>query len=111
MGDRANVRFVERKGNEIYFYTHWDGYRLPEILASALYRGRGRWDDESYLARIIFSEMIKNDVLNETGYGISTYQTDHNYPDLVVNVEFQFVIDREDNMFSFDDFINEYKAS
>lgn len=86
MGDRANIKFVEVEGGEIFFYTHWSGYRLPEILAEALKRGQGRWNDESYLARIIFSEMIKDEVLETTGAGISTYRTDYEYDDLIVDV-------------------------
>lgn len=73
MGDRANIRFVYEDGDDVYFYTHWDGSKLPNILRSALERGIGRWDDEIYLARIIFSEMIQNHILNETGYGIAPY--------------------------------------
>ena len=55
----------------IFFYTHWEGTELPETLKAALERGRDRWRDNSYLSRIIFSEMIKANVLEDTGYGIS----------------------------------------
>lgn len=43
---------------------------MPKILKAALDRGRGRWSDRPYLIRIIFSEMIKDDILSETGFGI-----------------------------------------
>lgn len=74
MGDRANVKVVESgeaPDRPIYFYTHWGGFELPETLRKALVRGRGRWGDAPYLNRIIFSEMIQNQVLGETGFGIS----------------------------------------
>lgn len=92
MGDRANVCIVQHpRGNKpdglVYLYTHWGGYELPQTVANALIRGKGRWDDESYLARIIFSEMIKDDVLDETGFGISTYQVDNEHPIIVVDCE------------------------
>lgn len=44
-------------------------------------------DDPPYLARIIFCEMIQDDVLGETGYGIAPTQDDENHPDIVVDLE------------------------
>jgi hypothetical protein len=70
MGDRANIHIIETEGAGIYFYTHWTGYKLPQTLQVALARGKDRWNDETYLNRIIFSEMIKNNVLDETGFGL-----------------------------------------
>lgn len=93
MGDRANIVMKQnisddQLGTEIFFYTHWSGHELPQILQDALKRGEGRWNDESYLGRIIFCEMIKGEVLEETGYGISTYETDNDgYPHLIVDSE------------------------
>jgi len=91
MGDRGNIVIRERNGGEIYLYTHWGGSSLPLVLRSALDRSRDRWDDESYLARIIFSEMIAGDVHGTTGYGISTYRVDENHPDIVVDIAAQRV--------------------
>ena len=48
-----------------------DGYLLPQIVQSAM-TDNSRLDDEEYLSRIIFSEMIKDHIDGETGYGIST---------------------------------------
>src|SRR5438067_12177549 len=70
MGDRANVGVTGKDGT-VFFYTHWSGSKLPEIVAAGLERGETRWSDTSYLRRIIFCELIKNSVLDETGYGIS----------------------------------------
>ena len=78
MGDRGNIAIkqdVKTKDDEpvyIYFYSHWTGSELPVILQRALQRGASRWGDEAYLNRIIFSEMIADSVMEETGYGIST---------------------------------------
>jgi uncharacterized surface protein with fasciclin (FAS1) repeats len=71
MGDRANV-CVKEKGEMVYLYTHWSGAELPEIVREALAspQGRARWDDASYLTRIIFSHMVKDHIDGETGYGI-----------------------------------------
>lgn len=96
MGDSANIAIKQHpargSSTRVYFYTHWDGFVLPLILQRALVRGKGRWNDEPYLARIIFSEMIKDSVLTDTGYGISTYRCDGDgYPVLVVDVRTQTV--------------------
>lgn len=87
MGDRGNIVMRQKDGNQIFFYTHYDGSDLPRILQDALIRGEDRWDDEPYLGRIIFCELVKDDVLNNLGYGISTYETDNEHPVLYVSSE------------------------
>lgn len=76
MGNRANVKLMYGNGSNIYLYTHWGGSTIHETLARALGRGADRIGDESYLARIIFSEMIQGDILGTTGYGIAPYPID-----------------------------------
>lgn len=71
MGDRGNIILNYREGSKIYFYTHWTGYNLKNLLKEALIRGKDRWDDTQYLPRIIFCEMIKDHVLDTDGFGIS----------------------------------------
>ena len=72
MGDRANVFMKEQYQEEggVYLYTHWGGTDLPETVQSAM-KKQQRWDDGSYLARIIFCQMIAGHEAGETGYGIS----------------------------------------
>lgn len=97
MGDRANVVVEFDYGPEapkppprVYLYTHWRGSALPSILQRALAR-RMRWDDPSYLARIIFCEMVKGQEGEETGFGISPDITDNEHPLLVVNTRHRLV--------------------
>ncbi len=107
MGDRANIIVKENKGS-IHLYTHWQGYRIREILAAALDRGRSRWDDTAYLIRIIFCEMISGENADETtGFGIST---DHCEPgnDLWVDPEHETVRAGTDTLL-FDEFIEKHK--
>lgn len=91
MGARANIVCKYSDNNKIYFYSHWGGESLFQTLQDALKRGKDRWNDESYLARIIFSEMIKNETLANTGYGISPYLMDNEYPLLEVDFSKQTV--------------------
>lgn len=68
MGDRGAVRFAD---TEVVLYTHWGATGLPATLAVALAR-RERWHDPPYLARIVFSEMVRGSLDLPTGFGITT---------------------------------------
>ncbi len=89
MGDRANVVIDEEDGGTIYLYTHWGGTDLPQTLQNALKR-KWRWQDESYLARIILQEMTGPEI-RETGYGIATSPPDNGKPYLRVSTKAQTV--------------------
>jgi len=70
MGDRATIRIVQ--GDQtLHFYTHWDGYRIQQILAEGILKAHaeGRLTDEAYAARIIFDTLTGCDG-GSTGYGI-----------------------------------------
>lgn len=92
MGDRRHI-IIKQEENEplLYFYTHWRGYALPQIVQSALVRGRSRWDDETYLASIIFLEMVKGNVNALEGAGISTYFCESEYSDVEIDCPAQTV--------------------
>lgn len=68
MGARAQVHIKE---TGVYLYTHWGSRLLKNKVAKALNK-RWRWNDISYLTRIIFEEMVENEQGTETGFGIST---------------------------------------
>lgn len=101
MGDRANIYVVDRArvaydDNEttgIYLYTHWAGSEWPEMLrtALALPTARRRWNDGSYLLRIVADSMFKNLRDEETGGGISTYPTDNEHLITILDIERQMV--------------------
>lgn len=80
MGARAQVH-IEDTG--IYLYTHWGAHDLPDLVRRVLSR-RARWDDPDYLARMIFSAMIRDDLDSETGYGIGTVEVSD--ADLVISL-------------------------
>lgn len=71
MGDRGNIIIKEPDGGEVFLYTHWERYKAVDNARTALAK-RWRWDDESYLARIIFDVMTEDAHGDETGFGIST---------------------------------------
>lgn len=104
MGMRQNIELTYSDGNKIYLYSHWGGDELGKgldtIVKKALARHE-RWDDEAYLARIIFSELVKNEIDSETGYGLAPYPIYDEYPLIKVNLSNKTV-----NEVPFQDFIN-----
>jgi len=97
MGERNYIYLIN---DGIYLYSHWDTEEdLNQVLKSALIRGRDRWEDKQYLNRIIFCEMIKEDVEGGDGYGLSTNLCDGQ---VVLNVD---VDKREVDGVSFTEFI------
>lgn len=101
---RRNIalQYDDKKKTKIYLYTHWGADGLEKVLAEALEFGKGRWDDHSYLARIIFSRMIQDQVLEETGYGIAPFPIDEEFPTIKVNLA-----DRTVNNVAYVNFIKE----
>lgn len=94
MGNRANVCIKSSEAETpVFFYTHWNGSNLPNVVAEGLRLGRSRWGDTPYLSRIIFCKMIEGDEGGLTGYGISTTVQDNEYnrPILVVDDDKQTV--------------------
>jgi len=108
MGDRANIKITGSSSFPVpvFFYTHWSGSELPEILKAALIRGKNRWDDPQYLARIIFCEMVKGYVLEEPGYGISSEIGDGDSNVITVDMGEQTVKDNDEKPVSFERFIS-----
>ena len=70
MGDRIVYTFKQSDGKELSLYSHWGGYNRFRDLAYAIDKARPRWDDESYAARIMISNLIGPDWEQETGFGL-----------------------------------------
>jgi hypothetical protein len=85
MGDRANVAILYEWGGCVCFYTHWRGAKLPALIQRAL-KNRQRWDDDTYLARIIFDTMTHGYSDKFAGFGISPTILDNEYPIIVIDV-------------------------
>lgn len=84
MGDRSNIAIQDTNGNRVYLYAHWLGEDILTVVKDVLER-RERWDDEPYLARMMFNAMTRGDEDDSTGFGISTYLSDYDYPVIVVS--------------------------
>lgn len=95
MGDRGNI-IVKDGESTVFLYTHWNGSELPETIKSALKRGKSRWNDGPYLARILFCEMVGGDTSSTTGFGISSTRCDGG-TDITINVDEQTVLDEDES--------------
>ena len=71
MGDRRVAQIHTRTG-DLYFYTHWSGYKLPEHAQEALDRASVRKNDEPFALRIVLDSLIylTGSRDNEVGSGI-----------------------------------------
>lgn len=98
MGDRGNiaVQFNRDKSKRVWFYTHWSGCEMDSIIAAALARGKDRWRDDQYLARIIFCELVKDHPMDTVGFGIGVEPGDNGHAFRVVDVESQTVFQEGD---------------
>ena len=118
MGDRGFVKI-----NGIGIYTHWGATELEQTVARALNK-KWRWDDENYLARIIFDEM-NYDPKSECGLGIGPDSDDYGARKIISIKDKKIsvieprtkVVDgdfysRNETMFngSFEDFISKYNV-
>jgi hypothetical protein len=110
MGDRAHVVVVS-DDSKVFLYSHWQGSRLPAIVQRALGR-KLRWNDEAYLARILFCEMLKAEgapadesLRAETGFGIASRACEDESRDVVVDVANQTVVLPGKKPVAFDKFI------
>lgn len=99
MGDRGNI--VIRQGtdsmDDVWFYTHWTGSRIKDVVKEALTRGQERWDDSPYLARIVFSSLVRGNEEELTGFGISTRICDNGHDIIVVDTVQQKVFTVREN--------------
>lgn len=109
MGARVVFTLVQEDGNRINLYSHWGETERFADLAHALHAARPRWNDESYAARIIVSNLIGPNWDQETGYGLWASSEDGLYggdcQDIVINLSNKTVTD-ETGTHSFDEFVD-----
>lgn len=103
MADRGNIKIVYSEGSPVYFYTHSRGSEIEKVVKTALQR-RQRWDDDGYLARIIFNTLTQGQEGAEIGFGISPFQIEEGSPLITVNTVKRSVTFK-DKTKCFEDFI------
>ena len=70
MGARINFIFDDGAESLVGLYSHWGADSWQEDLAAALEHAQPRNGDHSYFTRMVISYLMKDEILEETGYGI-----------------------------------------
>lgn len=70
MGARINYVFKDGSGSSVVLYSHWGQTDWETDIAGALEHAKPRWNDSTYGTRMMISHLIKDSVLDETGFGI-----------------------------------------
>ena len=71
MGARINFVFKDSEdGPSVVLYSHWGQDSWQTDIAAALEHSKPRWGDSSYGTRMMISHLIKDSILDETGFGL-----------------------------------------
>jgi hypothetical protein len=70
MGARINFVFDDGTEALVALYSHYGEYTWQDDLAGALDHAKQRQGDHEYFTRMIISYLIKDTVLDPTGFGI-----------------------------------------
>ena len=89
MGARAQIE-VKQKPHSVFLYTHWGSGTILQDTIKGMIKGKLLLDDQTYLTRILFDSLIKDDD-GTTGYGIGTFQAGDIEKLVIVDIENQEV--------------------
>jgi hypothetical protein len=70
VGARCTFVFKQSETEAVALYSHWGEDSMYQDLAASLQHAMPRLGDSSYYTRMIISYLIKDSILDETGYGI-----------------------------------------
>lgn len=81
MGARCTFVFKQSEDLATALYSHWGEDSMYQDLAAALQHAMPRLGDESYYIRMAISYLLKDHILDETGYGIYACNPNELYMD------------------------------
>ena len=77
MGARINFVFDDGTDSLVNLYSHWGESDWENDLIGALVHAQKRKGDYSYFTRMVISHLIKDSILDETGFGIYAIGREH----------------------------------
>lgn len=105
MGSRINYVFDDGTSALVVLYSHYGETTWKDDIAAALDHARTRQHDDFYFTRMIISYLIKDQVLDSTGFGIYAISREEmsDLGDTVVtlNLVDKLVIDEYNNSIPF----------
>jgi hypothetical protein len=110
MGARCNFVFKQSQDMAVTLYSHWDEDHMYELLAAALQHAQPRiqMGDIPYATRMAISYIMKDQILEETGYGIYAMDpSDQGFLDHPITIDFtDMTVGSGEDWHSINDFIN-----
>jgi hypothetical protein len=107
MGARTNYELQDEKGS-VWLYSHWGGDDKSMYFAEALEHARPRWGDTSYAIRMVVSYLIKDALMDDTGFGLGSWEFgEESYDALSANFVTN-TVNYEQEEFTFEEFIKRY---
>jgi hypothetical protein len=107
MGARTNFELQDDKGS-VWLYSHWGGDNKSMDFAKALEHARPRWGDVSYAIRMVISYLIKDSLMEDTGYGLSSWESgEESYDALSANFVTN-TVNYEQEVFTFEEFVQKF---
>lgn len=76
MGARINFVFKDGTDSSVVLYSHWGQTEWETSIAAALWHARPRWSDSSYGTRMMISYLMRDSIMDETGFGIYSITND-----------------------------------
>ena len=70
MGARCTFVFKQSEDLAVALYSHWGEYSMHSDLAQALQHAVVRKSDNEYYTRMAVSYLLKDSILDETGFGL-----------------------------------------
>lgn len=108
MGARINFVFKQGDGLSTVLYSHWGETTWAEDLAAALFHAKPRKGDISYYIRNAISHLIKDQILDETGFGIYAVKDDEYFfgdTAVIINLV-NYTVEDDTGTHDIDKFIN-----
>ncbi len=110
MGARCNFVFKQSEDMAVCLYSHWDEDNMDYVLAQALQHARPRLQmgDIPYATRMAISYIIKDQILDETGYGITAMDpSDQGFLDHPITIDLtDMTVGSGEDWHTIEDFIN-----
>ena len=98
MGARCTFVFKQQEDLAVALYSHWGEDSMYGDLARALQHAAVRKGDDEYYTRMAISYLLKDSIMDETGFGI--YACD---PNDLGFMDHPILIDLTDNTITHDD--------
>jgi len=109
MGARINFVFKDGTDSSVVLYSHWGQTEWQTDISAALRHSKPRWFDSSYATRMMVSSLIKDSILDETGFGLYAVNGNNfGLGEQTVVIDFVSKTVTDDVPVNFDAFINAY---